>query len=73
MGAKLGFTLKNPDSIDGNYTIKISPTGMGIKKLVLIDPELDEDDEDRELTHESSAILGLVNLILKKKAKPFEV
>lgn len=72
LGAKIGLLFTTPDSLEGNYTLKVNPTGLGIKKIVLVDPELEEDDEDRELAHESSAILGLVNLILKKKTKPME-
>ena len=72
LGAKIGLLFTTPDSLEGNYTLKVNPSGLGIKKIVLVDPELEEDDEDRELAHESSAILGLVNLILKKKTKPME-
>lgn len=46
------------------FSIYLKPSG-GIKKLKLLDPHAEEDEQ--EMNHESGAIFGLVNLMLRKK------
>lgn len=52
--------------IEGDeHVVKIKPSA-GIKKIAFFDPN-EEEEDDRDKEHEAHAILGAVNLLLKKQ------
>ena len=65
-GGKSTVTIKQALQ---DYWLSIKPASVGIKKLGLVDPSI-EDEDERLVEHESAAILGIVNLMLKKLAVP---
>ncbi|CDW91643.1 UNKNOWN [Stylonychia lemnae] len=65
VGLGLGSTLKQLEDKPLKFSMKAN---AGIKKIVLIDNKA-EDEEDQNMEHEAGAILGLVNLFLKKQFK----
>ena len=65
LGGKCGFSLKTQED---EYKLSLKPTSVGIKKLVLVDPAI-TDEEERVMESESSVIYGIANLMAKKHLK----
>ena len=58
-------------SIEGEeHVFNVKPQ-LSIKKIAFFDPN-EEEEEDRDKEHEAQAIMGAVNLLLKKQLKAME-